>query len=789
MNKKHHRLKKTLLIIFLVIIIIAGLVIAFISPITKYLVEKYDIKYLGREVTMDWAYVNPFTGYLHFDDLKIMEEKNDTAFLSASGLSVNFEMMKMLSKTYEISGLTLNNPRVMVKHAKDNIFNFSDIIKKFSKEDKPEKETTDKVKFNILDVIIKNGEITYDEAFTPVKYSVKKLNVEWSGKYWNADTMSIKYAFSSGIGTGDVDGIIYLNAATNDYKMSTTVKKFDLVPFEQYLKTMMNYGKFRAILDAAVSASGNFKDARNVNAKGIVSVSDFHFGKNVKEDFASFEKFTIDVIQLNPKMNKYLMDSVSLIHPYFKYEKYDELDNIQKIFGKEGENVKAAAAAKDQQFNLVIEIANYVKLLAKNFFKSNYKVGRLAIYSADIRYNDYSQSEKFSVALNPLNVFADSLNSNKNRVALTLASGIKPYGSLNVKLGINPKDSSDFDISFNIEKINAAVLNPFLITATTFPLDRGSIAVRGNWVVKNGEIKSQNRILIIDPRITKRVRMDDNTWLPLRFAMFFVRERGNAIDYDVPITGNLKDPKFQLKDVILDVVTNIFVKPATPVYRAEVKTVEMEIEKNLAMNWETSSPKLLPDQENFAEGLADFLKEHPQSSINVSPMIYTDKEKEYILMFEAKKKYWLHTNNKKNSDFNEDDSIDVFKMPAKDTLFTQYLQKQTQNTMLFTSQAKAEALVGSELILRKFEQLKKKREEVFMTYFKEEGVADRVKIRSSKDEIPFNGFSYYKISYNGELPEDVKEAFYKLNELDNKKPREKLKEERKKTRRLFNKGN
>jgi hypothetical protein len=488
-------------------------------------------------------------------------------------------------------------------------------------------------------------------------------------------------------------------------------------------------------------------------------------------------------------MKKYLMDSVSLIHPYFKYEKYDELDNIQKMFGEKGKNVKAAAASKDEQFNLVIEIADYVKLLAKNFFKSNYKVGRLAIYSADIRYHDYSQSEKFAVALNPLNIYADSLNSNKDRVALTITSGIKPYGSLNVKLGINPKDSSDFDINYNIEKINAAVLNPFLITATTFPLDRGSIAVRGNWVVKNGEIKSSNRVLVIDPRITKRVRMDDNTWLPLRFAMFFVRERGNAIDYDVPITGNLKDPKFHLRDVIFDVVTNIFVKPATTLYRAEVKTVEMEIEKNLAMNWETSSPKLLPDQENFAEGLADFLKEHPQSSINVTPMMYSDKEKEYILMFEAKKKYWLQSNNKKNSEFSEDDSIEVFKMSAKDTLFTQYLQKQTRNTMLFTSQAKAEALVGSDLIFRKYEQLKKKREEVFITYFKEEGVADRVKIRSSKDEVPFNGFSYYKISYNGELPEDVKEAFYKLNELDNKKPREKLKEERKKTRRLFNKGN
>ncbi|MDQ3046031.1 MAG: DUF748 domain-containing protein [Bacteroidota bacterium] len=786
--KKRHRLRKILLTALILIITIVVLVIAFISPITKYMVEKYDTKFLGREVTMDWAYVNPFTGYLHFDDLKIMEQKNDTIFFSTTGISANFEMMKILSKTYEISGLTIDNPRALIRHSKDNTFNFTDIIKKFSVKKEPKKKK-EPVKFNILNIKINNGEFIYTEIFTPVDYAIKKVNVECSGKYWNADTINIKYDFVSGVGSGDVKGTFDINAASSDYRMSTVIKKFDLTVIGQYMKDFMNYGKFRAILDADVKASGNLKDARNVNAKGIVAVSDFHFGKTKNDDFASFEKFVVDVNQLNPKSKKYLLDSVSLIHPYFKFEKYDKLDNIQNMFGIKGRNVKGAVAVKNQQFNLVLEIADYVKVLAKNFFDSDYKVGLLAIYSADFRYIDYSQSEKFSVALNPLYIKSDSLNSNRERVAVTISSGIQPYGNMYVKLSINPKDSSDFDLKYNLERINAALLNPYLVTATTFPLDRGSIAVRGNWAVKNGIIDSKNRILVIDPRITKRVRTDDNSWLPLRLAMFFVRERGNAIDYEVPITGNLEDPKFHFKDVILDVLINIFVKPATSVYSAEIKTVELEIEKNLAMNWETSSQELLPDQEDFAEGVAEFLRENPGSSITVTPMLYTEKEKEYILMYEAKKKYFLQTQNKKEADFNEDDSVDVFRMSAKDTLFTQYLDEKIGKNTLFTVQAKAEAFVGSEIVHKKFKQLSKKREEVFISYFTEMEVADKVKILDAKDQVPFNGFSYYRIAYNGELPEELKEAFYKLNVFDDKKPRKKLKEERKKTRKWFKKGN
>ena len=80
-----HKLLKALLILAGVVIVFAGLVILFISPITKYLVEKYDLKYTGRQITMDWAYVNPFTGNFHFENLKIHEYHSDSIFLSVKG--------------------------------------------------------------------------------------------------------------------------------------------------------------------------------------------------------------------------------------------------------------------------------------------------------------------------------------------------------------------------------------------------------------------------------------------------------------------------------------------------------------------------------------------------------------------------------------------------------------------------------------------------------------------------------------------------------------------------------
>jgi len=110
-KSRKYKFLRALLISFSVLIVMFGIIILFISPIAKYLVERYDLKYTGRQITMDWAFVNPFTGYVHFNNVNIHELESDSIFLSIEGVNANFALFKMFSGTYEISELTLSEPR------------------------------------------------------------------------------------------------------------------------------------------------------------------------------------------------------------------------------------------------------------------------------------------------------------------------------------------------------------------------------------------------------------------------------------------------------------------------------------------------------------------------------------------------------------------------------------------------------------------------------------------------------------------------------------------------------
>lgn len=772
-------LKKSLLIAAGVVLLVVVLVIAFISPITKYLIEKYDEKYTGRRIELDWAYVNPFTGSIFFDDLKIYEYQSDSTFVSFDGLGVNVEIFKLLGKEYEISSVTLNEPWVKVVQNK-KVFNFNDIIEKFSKpKDTVEVDTTP-LHLNVNNIEINGGEFIYIQQEIPVRYAIKKFDFESTGLYWDRDTIFGKFSFESGIGSGKVKGDFTVRPATSEFRLATVIEKFDLQIIEQYLKDFSNYGRFRANLDADINCTGNFKDQENINLHGFLGINDFHFGKTENDDYTSFKKLAVNLIDISPKNKVYEIDSVMLSDFFFRYEKYDSLDNIQRIFGKKGSKVEQAKAEQPEKFNLILEIADYVKVLAKNFLHSYYKLNKLAIRSADIQYDDYSLREKFSLALDPLTIISDSIDKNDRRFAVTVKSGIKPYGDIDILLSMNPKTEGDFDLNYSFDKIPASMFNPYLTTYTSYPFDRGTIEINGKWNVRNEQIQSDNHFLFLDPRLTKRVKKKDAKWIPMPLIMAFLRERGNVIDYKVPITGNLKDPKFHLSDIIIDILKNIVIKPATTPYRFEVKNIEQEVEKALSVKWFMRQPKLLTNNDKFVEKIADFLKNTPEATITIDPVSFEDKEKENIMLFEAKKKYYRTIKHITSASLSEEDSTNVEKMSTKDNGFKAYLDAQIPDTMLFTVQKKSYKLIGDKQIQAKYKQLLQQRHEVFLQYFKDNGTDGRVQFKKADTGIPYNGFSFYRISYKGEIPQELREAYENLEELNEQNPRKEYKKERKK---------
>ena len=147
-----------------------------------------------------------------------------------------------------------------------------------------------------------------------------------------------------------------------DFRLASVGNKLNADLFEQYLKDLSNYGTLRALFSFDLKAAGNMNDQKAIKLQGKFEVDDFHFGKNPKEDYASFDKFKTTITDLEPLNKKYFFDSLQLKKPYIIYEMYDKMSNLDHMFGQKGENVKEVKT-NPEKFNLILKLADYIKEL------------------------------------------------------------------------------------------------------------------------------------------------------------------------------------------------------------------------------------------------------------------------------------------------------------------------------------------------------------------------------------------------------------------------------------------
>lgn len=741
--------------IFVLLLVVILILVA--SPVTKYLIEKYDVDYTGREITIGRSVVNPVTGSVSLRNFKMFEQNSDTIFASVGRFAANIGILKILIGVYDVSSLKINDPVIRVVRD-DTIFNFTDLIEKFAVAEDTAVEDKG-LKLNIRNIRVNNGTVNYSEKNIPVDLTFSEFNFRSDGLRWDVD--SINGEFSVIPGEGNLEGNFMFNQENMRYRLAVNLNDFGIKQFEPYLDAMTGEANVSAYIDLHLNTSGNADSLMNGQANGFFELRDFHFGPNADNDYLSLNRFLVQFREIDLRENKFYFDSILIDNPEILYQMYDSLDNFRRMF----RSVLAEEAEEE-----VKETADTVDLLV-DLIGTDYYIRNFTIKEARMEFNDFSIAEKFHIAIDPLNITSDSIDKQNRRVNVKFNGRLQPYGRFAATLSMNPENEENFDFAYEFRDVSAPMFNPYIATFTSYQLDRGTIEMHGEWHVNNSRINSLNHFLVIDPQDTKRVRGKDTKWIPLPLIMSFVRERGSVIDYQIPVKGDLNDPEFKIWDIISDLLRNILVKPPTTPYRLEVRNVENKIEKIMRVTWKMRQYRIEEGQDRFMKNISDFLKKNPEAHLVIQPVFHVAKEKENLLLFEAKKKYFFLSRNEKVGPLSKDDSMKVEKLSSKDSSFIRFLDRSLKNSELLSLQEKCSRFVEREVVENSYDNLVKFRREAFLQQFEKDGTAKRIDFLEIQNKIPYNWFSYYEINYKGDIPESLAEAFDKLYEINSEPPR------------------
>lgn len=730
-------LKKILKYTSITILIILGLVIGlllFISPIAKWAIQKYDKQYTGREITLDDISINAFTGKLSFSNLTLHEPDGKTPFISIGNFETKIKLLPLFKQKYTIEYLNLNNFIVTINQNGSH-FNFDDLLKLAEsdpdKKPEPVDTTAPPTEWFLNNLKVNNCRLNYSEKQLGSKISLSALNLSIKEFAHNSQNLKVLTDFLINE-SGAVKSNLNLSMNNLDYTLQTQIEKLDVSPFYPYVKDFLLAKQFNGTINTDLSVKGNFSTPSDVALKGRLNFHNFLLTDPLNDKLSAFKDLNVVIDSINVTKSIFDLNSISLQDAFVKVELYENGTNFNRLMKTDASaqttaaattNSVAGAESSGTSPNLFLIIADYVKMVAKDYILNSYSADNVELKNMEVDYSDFTLGDQFYMSIDSLNISSSRISSSNDRITANVNSRLNKKGKLNIDISANPKDFLEMDFKTEVKKLPLTVFNPYVKYYLAHTFTKGDFNLLISTSISAAhQLTSDNGLLIEKIKCGKKIKdVKTATGVPLKLGVALLRDPKGNIDFKFPVKGNLNDPKYKVGKIVLKIFENLLIKAVTSPYNA---VASLFSKKEPATDFEFEYL-----QTDFSEGqqrkvldkTAEFLTEKPELTIQFTQNLNPEKEIENLVYKMAKLKYL--SDSVRASVLREEVRKNPDKLDNKDSLFVKFISDQNaQLANQLSHLDKCKRFVGETIIINEHQRIIELRENQIRNIFGEKGI-------------------------------------------------------------------
>jgi len=666
-------IKRLLIILGIVFVAVLVLAFIFISPITKYVIEKYDKEFTNREITIDKLWLNILTGTFHISNLTVYEENGKDQFVTAADINLEITVRKLLVGEYDVKQATFKSLKVnlIVDGTK---FNFDDIIKKFASTDTlAKKEKAEPVKYWLHNFSIENSTITSFNKQIGNRNEINNLMLSGNSIAWDNPEMLLDFAFAFASG-GNLKGNFKTNMETLAYKLIIDVQKFDLHAWYPYLKDIMNTKALEGNINTNLFISGNFNEPQAIAASGKFNISDLAIVDPKNTTLISCNSFDVGIDSVNVKNGLYNLSNISFNTPYLLFDIYDNGNNFSRLFNDTTVSTAEAIAAGEANANIFSLLVGQIKDITKNYVVTDYNSDKVVIQNGHVLFNDYTLPESYKIDLEDMKMNAENLRSSNERIKMQAFSTLNQSGKAVINFGVNPQDFDDFDLNIAITDLRVSDFNPYFVHYVAFPFSDGIIEYNTTTSVKNHFLKSSNNLVVLHAELGKKANEKPLYSLPMKLAISLLKDVKGNIKIDIPVAGDLSDPKYKIGKVIWQIIKNLLMKAATAPFKLLANLFSGKEEELKEIVFEYRQPEFSTVQQKQFDNIQTILKHKPDLNVELIQVNNMEAEKEFQAIYEVKKQYYFQSQQNSSDDSLSAETITTIKnIDIRDTLFIAFV--------------------------------------------------------------------------------------------------------------------
>jgi hypothetical protein len=137
-------------------------------------------------------------------------------------------------------------------------------------------------------------------------------------------------------------------------------------------------------------------------------------------------------------------------------------------------------------------------------------------------------------------------------------------GPVAITGSLNPFSGTQTNhIKIAVHDVDLTPTSPYAGKFAGYEVAEGKLNLDLDYELVGKKLDSKNVITLDQFNFGAKVESPDATHLPVRLAIALLKDREGKIVLDVPVQGDLSDPKFRVGKVVVRVIENILVKVAT----------------------------------------------------------------------------------------------------------------------------------------------------------------------------------------------------------------------------------
>ncbi len=269
----------------------------------------------------------------------------------------------------------------------------------------------------------------------------------------------------------------------------------------------------------------------------------------------------------------------------------------------------------------------------------NIRIDRITFVDSRLNFTDHFIKPNYTADVGELQGSVTRLSSDPaSRAAVGLKGRWDGASPVVIAGTVNPLRGDLFlDIGASGQDIDLTKLTAYSGRYAGYGITEGRLTLDVKYHIENGKMQGRNKILVDHLTFGDKVESPDATKLPVLFLVNLLKDAKGRINLELPISGSLEDPKFELGALIGQMFGGFFQKAATSPF--SVLAAAAGGGDDLAfVEFEPGLAELTPAAQKKMEALVKVLQDRPGLKLEIASRIDATRDVEALKAAALKRK-------------------------------------------------------------------------------------------------------------------------------------------------------